>query len=148
MKILLVEDDGFKLQSLRSFILEGFPSALIDEAKSIHEAFQALKPAIYDFVLLDMSLPSHRAKEGAGGVYSHPVGGLDVLFHVCGKKRTEKVVIITQYPHIEFDQVYVPVEDFCQIANDNNLTNLAAAIRFETTGEWKNALLDTIMGAK
>lgn len=148
MKILLVEDDGFKLQSVRSQIAIGFPEALIDEAYSIHDAFQSLKLGTYDFVLLDMSLPSHRAKEGAGAVYSHPVGGLDVLFNICGRKRTEKVIIITQYPHIEFDQMYVLVEDFCKIAIDNNLINLVAAIRFETTGEWKDALLQSISGAK
>lgn len=144
MNILLIEDDGFKLQSIIDFLNANFKFTKIDEARSIHEAITILRSNFYDLVLLDMSLPSHRAQEGAGGVYSHPVGGLDILFHICTKSRSEKIIIITQYPHIEFDHIYILVEDFVKVAKDNGLKNLINAIRFETNGDWQQKLTKSI----
>lgn len=144
MNLLLVEDDGFKLQSIIYYLNENFGILKVDEARSIHEAITMLRSSLYDLVLLDMSLPSHRAQEGAGGVYSHPVGGLDILFHICTKNRSEKVIIITQYPHIEFDQKYILVEEFVTVANDNGLKNLINAIRFDTNGDWQQQLTTAI----
>ena len=59
MKILIVEDDPFKMKQLRKEVESFGVAERVDAAGSLQEATDLLSAASYGAVLLDMAIPSH-----------------------------------------------------------------------------------------
>ncbi len=148
MRILIVEDDNFKLDAIRVVVAGAFDVPLIATAKSLHDAMTALEDSIFDFVVLDMAIPSHTSDAGAIDTYSQPVGGLDVLLFLASQARPEAVAILTQYPTIEYDRRHVPLKELAQVLRGDGIPNIRAVVLFSETGEWKPALLAAFGGDK
>lgn len=136
MKILIVEDDPFKLKQLRRRV-EEFPDITpVEVACSLQEAMATLSAHTYDVVLLDMAIPSH-AGTGSGDVYSQPVGGLDVLLYLSANERDERVIILTQYPTVEYDREHVPLPKLRERLAGDGVDLVLDVILFSETGDWK-----------
>ena len=144
MKILIVEDDNFKLAAIRGAIPSTGGNTDVDTAKSLHDAMAALEARVYDFVVLDMAIPSHTSDVGAIDTYSQPVGGLDVLLFISSGDRPEKVAILTQYPTIEYNRRHVPLRDFAEILHKDDVRNVTSVIMFGEDRDWKGPLLEAL----
>lgn len=143
MRILIVEDDGFKLNAIKAAIID-LATADIEVATSLRAAMTQLEDRIFDFVVLDMAIPSHTSDVGAVDTYSQPVGGLDVLLFLAENERDERVSILTQHPTVEYDRRHVPLKNMAQTLKDDGITNVVGAILFTETGDWKAQLLATM----
>jgi CheY-like chemotaxis protein len=111
--ILIVEDDAHK----SSQIMEVFNSVLGNETEvtlvdNVMDAVRFLIDHIPEKIILDMSLPSHKALPGQGTPLPLPTGGIEVLFELKMKNLMDlPVLILTQYPEIEIEQDLIPVQE-------------------------------------
>lgn len=109
-KILIVEDDEFKLNSLIDFLYKNLKSIEIHEATNLYDATVTINSKNFDLILLDMSIPSHPLEIAGGTPKSLPIGGLQIIFELKSLKRTDDCIIITQYPDIEICGNHYPVK--------------------------------------
>jgi CheY-like chemotaxis protein len=138
LRVLVVEDDKFKLRAVEDFIREFLPESGIAHADSLQAAYELVQSETFSLIVLDMSIPSYSEVAGSGRPYPLNVGGLDILLEVWTTERTEKVIILTQFPDIEFDQIRHPVDEFLEFAHTLGITNLVASLSFDTAGIWKH----------
>jgi DNA-binding NtrC family response regulator len=143
MRILVIEDDDHKLKAIRS-CLALVDGADITVATSLRTAMVELEERSFDFVVLDMAIPSHTSDVGAVDTYSQPVGGLDVLLFLASANRPERVAILTQHPTVEYDRRHVPLKNIVAKLLGDGIGNVAAAIWFSDSNDWKAPLLATI----
>lgn len=110
--ILIVEDDEHK----SSQILEICDHMLIAKemrttVDNVRDAVRFLLECIPEKIVLDMSLPSHKALPGQGTPVPMPNGGIEILFELKKRKLTDlPVLILTQYHEIEIEGDSFPVD--------------------------------------
>jgi CheY-like chemotaxis protein len=142
MRILIVEDDPFKMTAITGVIgplLNGKPIA---RATSLRSAMAMIEAESFDFVILDMAIPSHTSEVGAIDTYSQPVGGLDILLYLAFGHRAERVAILTQYPTVEYDRKHVLLHEFKMILERDEVTNVVDVIRFDDDrDDWKDRII-------
>lgn len=143
MKILIVEDDSFKMDAIKTAISTISPRQ-IEVATSLRAAMTALEINHYDFVVLDMAIPSHTRGNGAVDTYSQPVGGLDVLLFLASKGRAERVAILTQHPTVEYDRRHVPLREVIRVLRKDGVNNVAGAVLFGGKFDWRTELLEAM----
>ncbi|MCW2370063.1 hypothetical protein [Sphingobium sp. B11D3D] len=140
MKILIVEDDSFKLEAILFLVNRVAEMAEVKTAMSLRSAMTALEEGIFDLVVLDMAIPSHTSDVGAIDTYSQPVGGLDVLLFLATMERAERIAVLTQYPTIEYNRSHVPLREFMSVLHQDSVTNVDAVILFSDDGTWRDTL--------
>lgn len=140
MKILIVEDDAFKSSQLNTVALSCSGVAETQQVSSLQEAMSTLVDTVFDAVLLDMAIPSHPGEAGAVDVYSQPVGGLDVLLYLSLNDRPERVMILTQYPTVEFNREHVPLQKLRDRFQSEDIMNVEAVSLFAEDGIWQRHL--------
>lgn len=148
MKILIVEDDSFKAKQLNEAVVDCCSDAVLTHASSLQAAIDILYQDSFDAVLLDMAIPSHSDEGGSSDVYSQPVGGLDILLYLSYDGRAEKVMILTQYPTIEYDRCHVPLAKFKARLEKDNIMNLCSLSFFGEDGLWRNRLINFLDSVK
>lgn len=109
MKILLVEDDQFKQEPIEKAIRNWQSSAIISIARSVQQAVKLLRAEPYDRIILDIALPSHESRAGGAQSLSQPSGGIELLLELAYDERTDPVIIVTQYPEIEYNGRFIPL---------------------------------------
>lgn len=109
-KILIVEDDEFKLSSLIQFLEKNLRLTEIFKATNLYDATIIIDSINFDLILLDMSIPSHPLEIAGGTPKSLPIGGLQIIFELKSLKRMDDCIIITQYPDIEICGSHYPVK--------------------------------------
>lgn len=139
MNILIVEDDRFKLDAIQRLVERFSVTPQIASAASLHEALLALDVERFDFVILDMAIPSHTGGPGVVDTYSQPVGGLDVLLFLASNERAERVVVLTQYPTVEYNRRHVPLKELLGVLAADGIANVKGAIFFDGE-DWKASL--------
>lgn len=143
MKILIVEDDSFKLDAIRRILAER-PGVEIETAVSLRDAMTTLEASEFDFVVLDMAIPSHTSAVPAVDTYSQPVGGLDILMFLAMGGRTERVAVLTQHPTVEYDRRHVPLHKIVEALRADGIYNVVEAILFTEERKWEEPLLTAI----
>lgn len=146
MRILIVEDDAFKSKQIQEAIHQEYPSAVLDHASSLQEAVDLLYEKPFDIVLLDMAIPSHSNEGGSTDVYSQPVGGLDVLLYLSFDCRPERIMVLTQYPTIEYNREHIPLSKFKARLEKDSIHNLSAISLFGDDGAWRGSLTNFLRG--
>ncbi len=119
MKILIVEDDEHKSSQILELInMAGNPcnTLIVD---NVLDAVRFLRESIPDKLILDMSLPSHKAFPGEGTPVPLPTGGIEILFELKKKKQMSlPILILTQYPEILIEGEPVPVDKSAGVFSD------------------------------
>jgi CheY-like chemotaxis protein len=142
MKVLIVEDDTFKLERITG-CLRNLPKAInITIATSVQFAVATLASASFDFILLDMALPSHDLKPGGAPSSSMLSGGLEVIMELSFLLRRDNVIVITQYPEVEIEGDLIPIDNAEQVLNSICNISLTGVIHYDhETNDWETSLL-------
>ena len=111
--ILIIEDDDHKQSQIAEIFETVKPERdckfIIDNVK---DAVIFLVNNIPSKIVLDMSLPSHKALPGQGTPVPMPTGGIEVLFELKSKGLTGMpILILTQYNEIEIENEPYPVDE-------------------------------------
>lgn len=111
--ILIVEDDEHKSSQIIEIlnnIKHPYSERMIVD--NVRDAVIFLTNSTPNKIVLDMSLPSHKALHGQGTPVPLPTGGMEVLFELMQKGLTElSILILTQYPEIEIEEEPIPVNE-------------------------------------
>lgn len=145
--ILIIEDDEHKSSQILdligdSFRQPGLACMLID---NVRDAVLYLKKEVPSKIILDMSLPSHKALPGQGTPVPLPTGGIEILFELRKKGlRKLPILVLTQYPEIEVESEPYPVEEAANVISElYGFTNIAAFHYDQLkANEWKRTALE------
>ncbi len=96
MKILLVEDDGYKSTAIKQWIETEHQDADVELTVSYRDGCLAALKGGYELLLLDMSLPARTQKVGSAKD-TIVNGGELIIRELLDEKVPFKAVIITQY---------------------------------------------------
>lgn len=111
IRCLIVEDDPFKMDSIRTHLKIFFSDCIdIQECDALSTASSILAESTFDLAIIDMSIHSHKPAAGAGSPFPLSTGGLDVLFEIEYSGKNTTCIILTQYPDIEIEEVPIPVD--------------------------------------
>jgi len=141
MKILIVEDDDYKLERIKAFAKSELGDISVDESESLKEALEAITDNTYDLIFIDMAIPSHPTIAGQGTPVSFNTGGLEVIMELAATGSTNHCVILTQYPDIEISGDYIPINQVKEKLPELLECNIAACILYEEDNEnWQTEL--------
>lgn len=147
MRILIVEDDPPKLTNLKDQIDRLIEDYSLCCAGSLQEAMEAVAASDFDLVLLDMAIPSHPSGPGSVDTYSQPVGGLDVLMYLALNDSITKVIVVTQYPNVEYNNKPVLLKDLQNELRSDGINNVIGAVFFSEDNTWIGPFEGIIRGA-
>ena len=117
--ILIVEDDDYKSSQILDVLDEVGAFDLIHVVDNVKEAVRFIKSSIPKKIILDMSLPSHKALPGQGTPTPLPTGGIEVLFQLKSMGLMNlPILILTQYPEIEIEGDSIPVEESAEVFDE------------------------------
>lgn len=143
MKGLLIEDDPDKAKNILNYIAEHFNHLTMNHRLSYQSGLKEIFTMQYDFVLLDMSLPSY--DQGNGNFSGKPknFGGKDILKEMKRYDKITKVKIITQYN--EFDGGQISIKDLDeQLKSKYNNFYLGYIYYKSNQTEWEKELYNFI----
>ncbi|MGM8930525.1 DNA-binding transcriptional response regulator [Salinicola halophyticus] len=145
-KCLIVEDDQFKMEGIRSHLSEMFHDRIkIFECQSLASATALLKSQSFDLAIIDMSIHSHEPQAGAGSPFPLSSGGLDVLFEIASTGHNTLCVILTQYPDIEIESLPIPVDFAKKEILEKFDMEVAGCIRYlENDNQWKSEIFSIL----
>jgi CheY-like chemotaxis protein len=95
--LLLVEDSDHKRTRVAAFLAESFPNITVYEARSFNSASKKLESASYDFVLMDMSLPTYDRSASESGGRFRVLGGQELARKMVRRSMKTKIIFLTQF---------------------------------------------------
>ncbi len=95
MRILLIEDNAPKMEKVCNVLLEHDSQVSIVVAKSYSEACLGLTDGQWDFIIVDMSIPSF-SNEKLGGRFGQ-FGGREVIRRIIRKSIKSRYIVLTQF---------------------------------------------------
>lgn len=143
---LIVEDDQFKMEGIRSLLSETFSDRIkIFECQALASATSLLASQEFDLAIIDMSIHSHEPQAGAGSPFPLSSGGLDVLFEIVSTGNNTHCIILTQYPDIEIESLPIPVDLAKKEILEKFDIEVAGCIRYlEDDSQWKIEIVSVL----
>lgn len=143
MNAILIEDDQNKAEKILNYLKSKFKEINLIHRMSYQSGLRDIFKNNFDFVLLDMSLPTY--DQGKSNFSGKPrnFGGRDILKEMKRYKKTSKVLIITQYN--EFDGGSISLKEL-----DKQLMELYPNLYYgyvyysSKQSEWENKLLEYV----
>ncbi len=97
MKILVVEDDNIKLNSVTDFLNHSFNNLSIDCGRSVQSGVQLGVDNQYDLIILDMTIPNFDSSAGRNGGQSFKNGGEIIVRELLDEEIDFRCAVLTQY---------------------------------------------------
>ncbi|HEK1690773.1 TPA: response regulator [Pseudomonas putida] len=157
MKVLVVEDEIPKRESIAEVITNiGFECS-IDFAMSVRSAIKLLRDENFDFIVLDMSLPTFDVTEDEFGGRPQGFGGVEVIRYLEREEVVIPIAVVTAYEAFsiagESDGSSVDKEvTLAELSEDLRNEFFAydiSVIKYDTVvDDWKNLLSSVINNLK
>lgn len=139
-KILLVDDDDYKISNIKSFVEKQIQCDISVE-KALNPGLKKLVKETFDLVLLDMSMPTFNISETNN---FNSYGGLEFLKEMLRRKDKTPVVIVTQYAIFGEGQSKKTLEAIGEECK-KSFENYKGIVLYSSTEEsWKEKLLKII----
>lgn len=145
MRILLIEDDQHKSKQIITFLSESITELNVELKKSYQSGLKELLTESYDLILLDMQLPNFDIKPGEDGYKFRKLAGIDILRELTRKKKTCRVIVITQFETFGEDESYIDLVNLKQML-ESEFSNLYIETVFYSPDNsvWQKELIDLI----
>lgn len=141
MRILLVEDDDYKSSDIARAIVKKLNNSEVIKAASVTSALRYVSSQSFDLLILDMSLPTFDLSGAGGGGSPQSQGGVEVLRLMKRRHLTAPVIVITQYPDIEFDGQEVPLARASKLLAERFQLPVLACLAYEFDRDtWRHDL--------
>ncbi len=121
MKILIIEDNRSKLNSIKSFLKKTYSDITVHDALSYTAGLRRIYEDNWDLLLLDMTLPTYDMNPNDSGGDKKSVAGKEIMKRMLHKKIIIPTIIITQFDTfgengVTIDSLNLEFErDMCQI---------------------------------
>jgi DNA-binding NarL/FixJ family response regulator len=141
MRILLIEDDINKMRRIAAEIREFCGEAEIIESRSYRSGLQALMSDSFEFVLLDMSLPTFDITEDEDGFQVDPFSGRNILAEMDRKGIKAQTVVITMFETFGEGDDLMTLEELDKDLAQSYPTIYCGAIYYNSAEvNWKESL--------
>jgi len=146
LKCLVVEDDQFKMEGIRSHLNDIFGERIeVFACQALASATALLASDTFHLAIIDMSIHSHEPEAGAGSPFPLSSGGLDVLFEIAHTGRDTACIVLTQYPDIEIESLPIPVHLAKREILDKFDIEVAGCVRYlENDNHWKAEIISIL----
>ena len=128
LSILVVEDDEYKINDICGALPKHTDRTVV---RSVASAVRAVVDGAFDLIMLDIALPTFEKQTGAASGSSQPQGGVEVLRALNYAKSTSRIIIISQYPGIEIDGVFVSLSASVQALNDRYDIDVVGSVAYD-----------------
>ena len=143
-KILLVEDSAYKREKILLYLRELPFDIDVDEAHSFASGSQKLIHE-YDFVILDISLPTYDKDNQAAGGRFRPFGGRELARKIIRRSLGTKMIFITQYESFSDKESSLTFDELgVELANECGESFLGLIHYAGSTTAWKTQLSEII----
>ncbi|MER8906647.1 hypothetical protein NKH99_03050 [Mesorhizobium sp. M0854] len=147
MNVLLVEDDPFKEEAIGVALKEVVVVERLVCARAVQTAVESVCATSYDLIILDIALPSHDRALGVGNPKSMPSGGVEVLLELNRLRRSDAVLIVTQYPEVEIWGELVRLPEVIGRLSEEISVNLIGILHFDqSNANWRASFARFIGG--
>jgi len=142
-KILIVEDDEFKLESIAKCVSSRMPGIVLVFARSIVSSLREIElDQAIEFVILDMSLPTYDVGPDESGGRPQGFGGLTVMQHLDALERRIPVLVVTQFLSFEEGDEILEVEDLKRALVDDYADLFVGLVQYSGgSSNWKDELM-------
>ncbi len=145
MRILLVEDDGYKSSAIKQWIAANYVEMDVSLAVSYKDGCVAAMDGQFDLLILDMSLPARTQSVGVGKD-TIVNGGELIIRELLDENDDFNAVILTQYETFNGETIEAIGERLHNMCGDK----FAGCISYNSQDDsWKNNLksvLDNVKG--
>ena len=131
-KILIVEDDNFKANDLKAKLDDRWKVVTV---ASVRDAVVKVMQDVYDVIILDMALPTFTADAVSFSGTAQPQGGVEVLRALKSKRASTPVIIVSQYPDLEVDGVFLSLEESPRMLSDRYGIQVVGAVVYDFQNE-------------
>jgi DNA-binding NarL/FixJ family response regulator len=102
-KILIIEDDQYKLEKIKVLLLDKFPNVQLVVRTSFHSGFEEVvdNHSTYDLILLDMSMQNYDISSDEAGGDPAPLAGKSILTQMYFREIPTAVVVVTMYDRFQ-----------------------------------------------
>ncbi len=97
MKVLIIDDSDYKVESLTSLVGQVLPLATIKVARAFKSGVSLARQEHPDMILLDMSLPTFEVSSGETGGRTRPFGGREILRELESTGHMTNIIVVTQF---------------------------------------------------
>ncbi len=145
MKIVIIEDNVHKRKKIKSFLDSNYDYPKIKEASSYSSGIEMVEGGTFDFLILDMTLPTYDITSDDGGGNFRVFGGKDILKRLKRKNFLLPFVVVTQYSTFSettgTKSLEVIKEDISELFPDH----CKGVIFYDTTSTaWKDELAEVL----
>jgi CheY-like chemotaxis protein len=119
MKVLIVDDNTTKQDEIVAFVNTIIKPCEIELGKSYKSGLRTTIKFKPDLILLDMSMPNFdpSEKDPKGGKTMTMAGYL-ILKEIRRRELNVKVIVITQHPNYEIDNVVKPLSEITEMLHN------------------------------
>lgn len=121
MKILLIEDDKYKCEDVKSNIEHFFSGIFVDTVKSYKQGVMNSLYGNYDLLLIDMTLPTYDSESDSIQGDSLKNGGEMIVNEVYDEGKFVKFAIVTQYETFDGETLDVVERRLKRLCGENYL---------------------------
>lgn len=144
IKILLVENDEDKWEELSKF-LETCLTCEIVIAKSFQSGLKQIKEAVFDLLVLDMSIPTFDIGPSESGGRDQPFGGELLMYELLRREISTKSVVVTQFDLFGKGDDATTLKDLDLRLRNVFGNNYLGIVQYSITHSgWKDILLSKI----
>lgn len=144
-KVLLVEDGDYKSKRVLCFLNDNLIDAEITIKKSYSSALKELTSSSFDFVIIDLSLPTFDSDNGENGGDFRAYGGLDIARQMKRRGIKTPFIFLTQYNSFSNDKTSLKINDIQRIASDEHV-HFMGCIYYEHSGsQWQKELKEILL---
>ena len=141
MKILIIEDDSNKMRRIAKELREICKDVQLSEARSYQSGVRYLMSDQFDFLLLDMSLPTFDISQEEDGFQVDPFSGRNILQELKRKHVLVPTAVITMFETFGDGADLMTLDELDKDLADNYPTIFRGVIYYNSSEiNWKESL--------
>lgn len=146
MRVLLVEDDENKRKQIESFLRETYTGIVVSNANSYQTGLRLLIAESFEWVLLDMSLPTFDMTSEEEGGRPQAFGGRQLLRQMRRRNISPRVIVITQFDKFGESAESLTREELDQELNQSHPATYRGMVYYNAAlAGWKEELIALLM---
>lgn len=146
--LLLIEDSPHKMAKISDHIGSLDLGFVVTPTHSFTSGCKAIEGDEFDFVILDMSIPTFDKTDAQAGGKFRTFGGREIARKIVRKGLSLRIIVLTQYQSFSDKGQSISYDDLKAALSKECGGNFAGMIFYDgSKSSWKNELTDALKGA-
>ena len=143
MNILIIEDNQLKREKVREFVKTSFDANLF-EACSYNSGVKTAIANDFDFIILDMSMPTFDRTDATNGGRFRAIGGKEIASKLFKIKRLVPFAVLTGYKDFSVDARNLSIEEIDELLKSVGDNYRGCVLYDVAESGWKEKLFEII----